>query len=155
MEVFQTSERLAKKLKVSRSAVFAMGIKKLAEEYDDDYVTAKLNEFYSKEKAELDPVILKMAAGYRRPVIIIQADRFNRSEINTAVIAIITTNTRLENSLGNIRLTPNQSGLSKDSVVNVSQLYTMDKRFLLERVGTVSDKKMEQIDNGLRLVLSL
>ena len=62
VEVFQTSERLAKKLKVSRSAVFAMGIKKLAEEYDDDYVTAKLNEFYSKEKAELDPVILKMAA---------------------------------------------------------------------------------------------
>ena len=62
VDVFQTSERLAKKLKISRSAVFAMGIKKLAEVYDDDEVTAKLNEFYSREKAELDPVILKMAA---------------------------------------------------------------------------------------------
>lgn len=95
------------------------------------------------------------APGYRRPVVIIQADRFNRSEINTAVIAIVTTNTRLENSLGNVRLTPNQSGLSKDSVVNVSQLYTIDKRFLLERISSVSEKKMEQIDNGLRLVLSI
>jgi len=101
------------------------------------------------------PVPAGSAPGYRRPVIIIQAERFNRSEINTVVIAIITTNTRLENSLGNVRLTPNQSGLSKDSVVNVSQLYTMDKRFLLERISTVSDKKMEQIDKGLRLVLSL
>jgi hypothetical protein len=61
-EVFQTSERLAKKLKISRSAVFAMGIKKLAEQYDDDEFTAKLNEFYSEEKVELDPVILKMAS---------------------------------------------------------------------------------------------
>jgi hypothetical protein len=57
-DVFQTSERLAKKLKISRSAVFAMGIKKLAEEYDDDEVT----EYYSKTKAELDPVIMQMAA---------------------------------------------------------------------------------------------
>jgi hypothetical protein len=61
-DVFQTSERLAKKLKVSRSAVFAMGIKKLAEEYDDDEITAKLNEYYGKKKAELDSVIMQMAA---------------------------------------------------------------------------------------------
>ena len=61
-DVFETSERLAKRLQVSRSAVFAMGIKKLAQEIDDDEVTARLNEYYSKEKAELDPVVLKMAA---------------------------------------------------------------------------------------------
>jgi metal-responsive CopG/Arc/MetJ family transcriptional regulator len=61
-EVFELSEKLAKKLKVSRSKIFAMGVKKLAEEYDEDEVTARLDEFYSKEKAEIDPVIMKMAA---------------------------------------------------------------------------------------------
>ncbi len=60
-DVFELSERLAKKLKVSRSQIFAMGVKKLGEELDDDEITAKLNEFYSKEKAEIDPVIMKMA----------------------------------------------------------------------------------------------
>jgi hypothetical protein len=61
-EVFELSEKLAKKLKVSRSKIFAMGVEKLAEEYDEDRVTARLDEFYSKEKAEIDPVIMKMAA---------------------------------------------------------------------------------------------
>ncbi len=61
-EVFELSERLAKKLKVSRSQIFAMGVKKLGEELDDEEITAKLNEFYSKEKAEIDPVMMKMAA---------------------------------------------------------------------------------------------
>ena len=60
-EIFELSEQLAKKLKVSRSKIFAMGVKKLAEEHDDDQVTARLNEFYSKEKAEIDPVVMKMA----------------------------------------------------------------------------------------------
>lgn len=61
-EVFELSEKLAKKLKVSRSKIFAMGVKKLAEEYDEDEITQRLNEFYDKEKAEIDPVIMKMAA---------------------------------------------------------------------------------------------
>ena len=61
-DVFELSEKLAKKLKVSRSKIFAMGVQKLGEEYDEDEVTARLNEFYGKEKAEIDPVIMKMAA---------------------------------------------------------------------------------------------
>jgi len=61
-DIFELSEKLAKKLKVSRSKIFAMGVKKLAEEHDDDDVTARLNEFYEKERAEIDPVIMKMAA---------------------------------------------------------------------------------------------
>jgi hypothetical protein len=61
-DVFQLSDRLARKLKISRSAVFAMGVKRLGEEYDDDEITARLNEFYSKEKAEIDPVLLQIAA---------------------------------------------------------------------------------------------
>ena len=60
-DIFELSERLAKKLKVSRSKIFAMGVEKLGKEFEADDVTAKLNEFYSQEKAEIDPVILKMA----------------------------------------------------------------------------------------------
>jgi len=61
-DVFLLSEKLAKKLKVSRSKIFAMGVKKLAEEYDDANVTAKLDKFYENERAEIDPVVMKMAA---------------------------------------------------------------------------------------------
>ncbi len=61
-EVFEMSEKLAKQLKVSRSKVFAMGVEKLAREYDEDEVTEKLNRFYENERAEIDPVIMKMAA---------------------------------------------------------------------------------------------
>jgi mRNA interferase MazF len=92
---------------------------------------------------------------YSRPVIVIQSDTFNRSKINTVVIAIITTNTKLAGSLGNVLLTAKQSCLPKDSVVNVSQLFTIDESILRDYVSTISDKKMEQIDSGLRLVLSL
>ncbi len=61
-DVFQMSERLAKKLKVSRSAVFALAVRKLGEEIDDDEITERLNQYYSREKAEIDPVIMQMAA---------------------------------------------------------------------------------------------
>ncbi|MGH9949928.1 MAG: hypothetical protein ACRD6X_22395 [Pyrinomonadaceae bacterium] len=61
-EVFDLSERLAKQLKISRSAVFAMGIKRLGEEYDEEDVTSNLNRVYADHKAELDPVLVQMAA---------------------------------------------------------------------------------------------
>ncbi len=96
-----------------------------------------------------------LSPGLPRPVLIIQSDKFNQSRINTVVIAIITTNTRLANSEGNVSLTTRQSNLPKDSVVNVSQLFTIDEIFLRDFVSALSAKKMEQIDNGLRLVLSL
>lgn len=61
-DVFELSERLAKKLKVSRSKIFAMGIKKLGEVYEENEVTANLNKFYENERAEIDPILMKMAA---------------------------------------------------------------------------------------------
>ncbi len=93
--------------------------------------------------------------GFRRPVLIIQSDKFNHSRINTAVILIISTNLKLANSEGNILITSKQSGLPKDSVINVSQLFTIDESLLDEYVETLSERKMEQLDTGLRLVLSL
>lgn len=93
--------------------------------------------------------------GLQRPVLIVQSEKFNQSEISTVVIAAITKNIKLAAASGNVLVTPKQTGLPKESVVNVSQILTIDKRLLRDYVGTLSAKKMEQVDNGLRLVLSL
>jgi mRNA interferase MazF len=95
------------------------------------------------------------ATGYSRPVVIIQADSFNRSQINTVIVVAITSNMRLATAPGNVRLSSKASGLPKDSVVNVSQLLTIDKSLLTEKVAQLSVAKMQQIERGLRLALSL
>jgi mRNA interferase MazF len=93
--------------------------------------------------------------GFERPVVIIQSDFFNQSKIKTYVVVTITSNVRLVNMAGNVLLSARTSGLAKESVVNVSQIFTVDRQDLFEFVTTLSAKKMEQIDKGLRLVLSL
>lgn len=93
--------------------------------------------------------------GYKHPVLILQSNKFNRSSLDTIIGAVITTNLRLENMPGNILITSRQSGLAQDSVVNITQIVTANKTDLLEFVGTLSERKMEQIEEGLRLVLSL
>lgn len=93
--------------------------------------------------------------GYRRPVLIVQNDDFNKSRINTVVVAILTSNLRLQTTPGNVFLTKLSVGLTKDSVVNVSQVVTLDKSFLTERISTISADKMSDVDDGLRLVLNL
>lgn len=93
--------------------------------------------------------------GYRRPVLIIQSDAFTVSDIKTVAILSITSNLRLSNSPGNLRVSPKQSGLPRDSVINVSQILTIDKAALTERVGILPSRMMEQVEEGLRLVLGL
>lgn len=93
--------------------------------------------------------------GYRWPVLIVQADSFNRSAIRTVVCAVITSNLRLADAPGNVRLSPHDSGLPKPSVVNVSQIAAVDKAFLTEQVGTLASQVMKRVDEGLRLVMSL
>lgn len=93
--------------------------------------------------------------GYRRPVVVVQADAFNRSLIATVVVAAITTNLRLVAAPGNVALTRRQSGLPQESVVNVSQLLTLDRSFLTERAGRVPAAKMREVDSGLARVLGL
>ena len=101
------------------------------------------------------PIPERAEPGYRRPVVIVQADSFNRSRIQTVVVAAITSNTRLAGAPGNVLLTRRECRLSKESVVNVSQLLTLDRSFLVERVGRVSAASLSAIDEGLRLVLAL
>ena len=93
--------------------------------------------------------------GYRRPVLVVQDDQFNNSMISTIVVAVITTNLNIARAKGNVLIGPKNSGLPKESVINVSQLFTIDKSLFLEYVETLSDSKMLHVDEGLRLVLSL
>ncbi len=93
--------------------------------------------------------------GYRRPVIVVQSDDFNRSRIATIIGVVIPSNIKLARAPGNVFLSKRASGLPKDSVVNVSQVITIDKRFLTEKVKKAPQPVMMQIEEGLRLVLSL
>lgn len=93
--------------------------------------------------------------GYRRPVLVVQDDEFNESLIKTVIVASITTNLRIATAKGNVLILPQQSGLDKESVINVSQLLTLDKTLLFDLVGELSANKMEQVDIGLLKVLSL
>ena len=93
--------------------------------------------------------------GYRRPVLVLQDDSFNRSQIATVIVVVITSNLRLAQAPGNVFLPARLTGLSQDSVANVSQLLTTDKRFLTERIGKVPLTLLSRIETGIRLVLSL
>ena len=93
--------------------------------------------------------------GYRRPVLVVQADAFNLSRIQTAIVAVITTNLGLSEAPGNVLLPARLSGLPRDSVVNVSQLLTLDRNFLTEQAGTLPPRLQRSVDEGLRVVLAL
>jgi len=95
------------------------------------------------------------APGYRRPVLIIQSDTFTNSRISTVVVAAISSNLNLADAPGNVLLRAKDTGLPRDSVVNVSQLATVDKQELDTCIGAVAARVLELIDNGLRLVLDL
>jgi mRNA interferase MazF len=93
--------------------------------------------------------------GYRRPVLILQADDFNRSRIQTTTAVTLSSNLRLAQAPGNILIKAAETGLAKDSVANVSWIITIDRSFLVECVGRVSDRIMLQVEDGVRLVLDL
>jgi len=101
------------------------------------------------------PEPLGSEPGGRRPIAIVQADDFNESSILTVVAVILTTNLRLAKAPGNLLLPSRLTGLPKDSVANVSQVATVDRRFLTERIGTLQPPLLHRIDEGLRLVLNL
>lgn len=95
------------------------------------------------------------APGYRRPAVVVSSDRFNRSRIATLVVAAVTSNMRLADAPGNVGLPTNAAGLPKSSVVNVSQLLTIDRAMLDSRIGTLEPAQVRAVDRGLRLALGL
>jgi mRNA interferase MazF len=91
----------------------------------------------------------------RRPVLIVQDNQYNRSRIATVIVLSITSNIKLADMPGNILLGREDSSLPKESVINISQIATIDKSWLENKVGYISQALMEEVDHGLGLVLGL
>jgi mRNA interferase MazF len=88
-------------------------------------------------------------------VLVVQADDFNRSRIATVIVVVLTSNEKLAQAPGNVLLSRKITGLPQDSVANVSQVLTIDKSLLTERIGVLSSKWIGQVEAGLRLVMKL
>ncbi len=91
--------------------------------------------------------------GFRRPVVVVQGEAFNRSRISTVVCVPLTSNLRWAEAPGNVLLTSKVTGLPRDSVANVSQLVTLDRSSLTDRVGKLSKAKLELVLFGIDVVL--
>jgi len=91
--------------------------------------------------------------GYRRPVVVVQSDAFNRSRIGTVVCVPLTSNLRWADAPGNVPLTADLTGLPKDSVANVSQPVTLARDTLTDPVGKVPDAKLQLVLSGIQVVL--
>lgn len=92
-------------------------------------------------------------AGYRRPVVVVQGDAFNRSAIGTVVSIPLTSTLRWADAPGNVRLSARSTGLPRDSVANVSQIVAIDRMLLTERVGKLSRAKIDLVLSGVDIVL--
>ncbi|HEV2998574.1 MAG TPA: type II toxin-antitoxin system PemK/MazF family toxin [Solirubrobacteraceae bacterium] len=95
------------------------------------------------------------APALRRPVLLISADRYNRSNLRTITVVVLTGNARLAALPGNVTVSADLSGLEADSVVNVTQIATIDRGALEERIGALPDWLMAQVDTGLGRALAL
>lgn len=88
-------------------------------------------------------------------MLVVSSDDFNRSRIKTVLAAALTTNLRLAEAPGNVLVPAEETGLPRDSVVNVSQVVTLDKSILAERAGLLGGRAMLAVEDGLRTVLAL
>lgn len=93
--------------------------------------------------------------GFRRPILVVQSDAFNRSRLRTVIAVVLTSNLRLVDAPGNVLVPRKAAGLPKDSVANVSQIITVDRDFLVEPAGRIRGHLLEDVETGLRLVLAL
>lgn len=95
------------------------------------------------------------APALRRPVLVISDDRYNRSTLRTVTVVTLTSTTRLAALPGNVAIPADVSGLDRDSVANVTQIATVDRDALEERLGALPQWVLAQVDDGLRLALAL
>ena len=98
-----------------------------------------------------DPV--GSAPGFLHPHVIVQNDTFNQSKIRTVVVCALTSNLKRASAPGNVLLEPGEANLPKQSVVNISQVFTVDRSQLAEKIGTLSPRRVRQIIDGLQLLL--
>jgi mRNA interferase MazF len=93
------------------------------------------------------------APGFLRPYVVIQNNLFNESRIATVVVCALTSNLRRAEAPGNVLLEDGEAGLPKRSVVNISQVFTLDREDLIEKIGTLSPERIRQVLGGLYLLL--
>ena len=91
--------------------------------------------------------------GFRHPHVVVQSDLFNRSRLSTTVVCVITPDLARAEAPGNLLLSKGEANLPKRSVVNVTQLFTVDKSQLVEKIGTLSARRVSEILDGIALVL--
>jgi len=91
-------------------------------------------------------------SGYRHPHVVIQNNLFNRSRVNTVLVCTLTSNLKRSNAPGNVTLNKGEANLPKKSVVNISQIFTVNKSDLSEKIGTLSKDRISQIFHVVRLV---
>jgi len=92
------------------------------------------------------------APGYRHPHVIIQNNLFNRSRINTVVVCALTSNLKRSKAPGNVLLSKGEANLPKKSVINISQIFTIDKSLLSEKIGSLSKERFLQILDGIKIL---
>jgi mRNA interferase MazF len=91
--------------------------------------------------------------GYRHPHLVIQNNVFNRSRINTVVVCSLTSNLQRAHSPGNVMLNKGEANLTKQSVINITQIFTVDKGDLAEKMGTITGERMAQVLQGIELLI--
>ena len=101
------------------------------------------------------PDALGLRPAFRRPVLVVQDDLYNDTRLATVIVLGLTANPKLSEMRGNVFIRADESGLPKDSVANVTQLTTINKLELSERIGQLPEWILELVDNGLKLVLGL
>lgn len=94
------------------------------------------------------------APGFKHPHVLIQNNIFNHSRINTVVVCALTSNLKLAKAPGNVLLSKGEANLSKDSVVNISQIITVDKSDLIEKIGSLSPTRIRQVIEGVKLLIA-
>ncbi len=182
-DLFDSADALAARMDVSRSQLYSMAVAEFVAKHRDTDVTARLNDVYAQEpsgieeplrtaqgrSSEVRSMVIQRreiwwadleeargsGPGFRRPVLVVQADSFNRSRLPTILAVVLTSNMRLLEAPGNVLLPSRESGLPKDSTAVVSQVVTLDQEYLESRAGQIPPHRMAQVDAGLRLALDL
>ena len=179
-DVFADAEQLARELKKSRSRLYGDAVREYIARHSAESITESLDRLCERgrlpqrlrpNRRASHPGRLRLVIaqgevwwadlaepagsepGFRRPVVVVQGDAFNRSRISTVVCVALTSNLRWAEAPGNVLLSARLTGLPKDSVANVSQLVTLDREALTERAGALPVKKLELVLLGIDIVL--
>ena len=182
-EIFESAERLATQRGLTRSALYIQALEAFLSANEIDPLTEAINRVTDEMDTRLDPVLKHLQnvtlerdplvvfrgelwsadlpeftgiePGVRRPVLIIQINRFNQSRLATVLAVAVTTHLALAQMPGNVLIEAAASGLEQGSVVNITLVITIDRQFLLRRIGSLPQNVLQRVEQGLRLIQGL